>query len=358
MKKLALLLVSVMLSISIVACSDDDGAEVIFYIVRHAETYSNAEHGLYGWRDSPLNDDGINATLYQKTNTNWAAGGLGGIAFQAAYSSTSGRAISTARILMGYPLPLSGHSYTDLSPSINASQGRSGRIITDPRLREINFGRFEGLIMETTATINTGNLAHDVALGPELGPRLGSAVGAQASLYFGLVDYGIVRYEPLIQMGYTIFDFADGIHEIDGRSGSVNIPYLDLVHTAEFLTIQLSPSLNVTVPAPDRTNTKRTVYPAANLPRAESDAQLRYRIEQGIRDIARTESARGEGNVLVVAHGITIMALVDIFGGIEGVASPELIEVGRINNNSVLRVRYRDGNFTIIDHTFRPPLPF
>ena len=323
MKKLALLLVSVMLSISIVACSDDDGAEVIFYIVRHAETYSNADHGLYGWYDSPLTLRGRNRTIEQRACRDRNNGGLGGIEFSAVYSSTSGRAISTARILDGLT-PLEG-ALTDVSPSSNARQGISDRIITDPRLREINFGRFEGLIMTVLPSV------HPLY-------EHGSHIGAQSSLYFALVDQDLAG--PYDIMGnFTIFQFANGIHTLDIRAGSIDVPYLNF---------------NVLPPhQPIETGAINTRSPTALV--AETGAVLRNRIEQGIRAIAQTEAANGGGNVLVVAHGITIMALSYIF---DSSVDPQLVDVGRIRNNSVLRVRYQNGDFTILGRYYwgRSPL--
>ena len=324
MKKLALLLVSVMLSISIVACSDDDGPEVIFYIVRHAETRSNTQHGLFGWYDSELTDDGIEATLYQRTSRDRATGGLGGIEFSAVYSSTSGRAISTARILDGLT-PLEG-ALTDVSPSSNARQGISDRIITDPRLREINFGRFEGLIMYEL----------DSSL-PFYNSMLASALGAQSSLYFALVQAFIVDDFTAIENDYTVFDFATDINQFDTTNiGNVNVPYMVLANPGPV--------------APDFGN-QRSVPPHPGSLVAETGAVLRTRIEQGMRAIAEREAANGGGNVLVVAHGITIMAMANIF---DSSVDPQLVGVAGVSNNSVLRVRYQNGNFTILGKTWRP----
>jgi broad specificity phosphatase PhoE len=65
-----------------------------FYLVRHGETMWNKEHRLQGWLDSPLSENGIsNAKKLQKH--------LGGIAFAAAFSSSSGRAKETLQILVG-----------------------------------------------------------------------------------------------------------------------------------------------------------------------------------------------------------------------------------------------------------------
>ena len=322
MKKLALLLISVMLSISIVACSDDDGPAVYFYIVRHAETESNAKHGLFGWYDSPLTPAGIARTEAQKTDP-WEAGGLGGIVWDAVYSSTSGRAINTARILAGLePLTANNGVVTDISTS--TVQGRSDSIITDPRLREINFGRFEGLVM---TVLDSSSPFY---------PRMGSAIGAQSSLYFALIMVGIVEDPSAIEKDYTVFDFANDINEFDTSTiGNVNVPYLDET---------LLPNVFWATPP-----VLRPVSRHATLV-AETGAMLRTRIDQGMRAIAQREAANGGGNVLVVAHGITIMVMANIF---DSSVDPQLFDVAGIGNNSVLRVRYQNGNFTILSNTWR-----
>ena len=318
MKKLALLLVSVMLSISMIACSsDDDGAVIYFYIVRHAETVSNVAHGLFGWRDSPLTLAGILATENQRDSRDRANGGLYGIDFRSVYSSTTGRAIDTARILRGYTqLGVA----EDVRCSFNSTRGTSGTIITDPRLREINFGRFESLILNTNS----------------------SEVGAQSSLYGALFAEQLNGALPesfhwrennlAIIENFTIFDFADGINWLDDRDDDVFVLEFD--------------------------NDMEPIFPPhlflANHPGgvrvlAESGAVLRNRIEQGIRAIAAEEAAKGDGNILLVAHGITILAINDMATNGE---SPQLIYASRVTNNSVLVVRYRNGEFYIVRDTW------
>ena len=88
-----------------------------FILIRHGETLWNLERRMQGQADSPLSDKGLRqaSLLAQRMKE---------IEFTALYSSDSGRARDTAR-------------------SIAAATGH--RLIEDPRLRERNFGVFEGL---------------------------------------------------------------------------------------------------------------------------------------------------------------------------------------------------------------------
>lgn len=88
-----------------------------FILIRHGETVWNREGRMQGHSDSPLSDIGlIQARLL--------AGRLAQIEFDALYSSDSERAHRTAR-------------------SVAEATGHA--IIVEPRLRERNFGIFEGL---------------------------------------------------------------------------------------------------------------------------------------------------------------------------------------------------------------------
>src|SRR5688572_19962610 len=86
-------------------------------LIRHGETLWNTQHRMQGHADSPLTEDGLRQArqLAQR---------LTQIEFKALYSSDSGRALETARIVAA----ATGHE-----------------IIVDSRLRERNFGVFEGL---------------------------------------------------------------------------------------------------------------------------------------------------------------------------------------------------------------------
>lgn len=90
------------------------------YVVRHGKTMFNTIQRVQGWCDTPLTLDG--------TKRIHALGkGLRGHNFVAAYSSDSGRAIETARIIL---------SELESGPQIPYH--------LDPRIREWCFGSLEG----------------------------------------------------------------------------------------------------------------------------------------------------------------------------------------------------------------------
>ncbi len=91
------------------------------YIVRHGETKLNREGRLQGWIDEPLNESGVE--LARVTGQ-----GLADICFHKAYSSPLKRAYETGEIMLS-----------------ENKAGSSKEIITDDRIKEINFGRWDGL---------------------------------------------------------------------------------------------------------------------------------------------------------------------------------------------------------------------
>jgi probable phosphoglycerate mutase len=89
-------------------------------LIRHGETVWNKERRMQGHSDSPLSEKGLQqARLLGRR--------LGQMKFDALYSSDSGRAHHTARCVA----EVTGHD-----------------IMVEPRLRERNFGVFEGLTRE------------------------------------------------------------------------------------------------------------------------------------------------------------------------------------------------------------------
>lgn len=94
--------------------------EVKLYFVRHGETQYNVEKRMQGFCDSPLTDNGI-------AQARSVGIGLNDIEFKAAYASESQRVVDTATHAIGH---------------------RNIPIITDPRLKEMNFGVLESLVAE------------------------------------------------------------------------------------------------------------------------------------------------------------------------------------------------------------------
>lgn len=87
------------------------------YIARHGETVWNVQRRMQGQKNSELTDRGRQqAALLSKT--------LEDVEFETAYSSSSERALQTARIIVG---------------------NRNIPIIPQDSLREINFGKWEGM---------------------------------------------------------------------------------------------------------------------------------------------------------------------------------------------------------------------
>ena len=102
--------------------------EVTLYVVRHGKTMLNTTDRVQGWADAPLTPEGEDVVE--------AAGrGLADVEFQAAYSSSSGRAYQTAEIILE-------NSETSADLEVNH----------DDRLREFNFGTYEGDLNETMWT--------------------------------------------------------------------------------------------------------------------------------------------------------------------------------------------------------------
>ncbi|MFT3877761.1 MAG: histidine phosphatase family protein [Propioniciclava sp.] len=106
-------------SASAVTCGPDH--KVSLYLARHGKTMLNTVDLSQGWIDAPLTPVGIEGAE--------ALGrGIKDVPFDAAYSSDSGRAIETA----GLVLTEAGQS------------GLIAKLVQDKRLREYNFGTFEG----------------------------------------------------------------------------------------------------------------------------------------------------------------------------------------------------------------------
>lgn len=98
--------------------------EVTFYVTRHGKTMFNTAHRMQGWSDTPLTAAGVEvATQLGK--------GLKDVPFTAVYSSDSGRARETAKLVL-------------------AAAGQSKPIIEEPSLRETCFGSFEGTLESVT----------------------------------------------------------------------------------------------------------------------------------------------------------------------------------------------------------------
>lgn len=98
--------------------SDDN--ELTLYLVRHGKTMLNTTDRVQGWSDAVLTPAG------EEVVTD-AGIGLKDIEFQGVYSSDSGRAIQTADLILA-----------------ENEQSKDLQVQKDSRLREFNFGTYEG----------------------------------------------------------------------------------------------------------------------------------------------------------------------------------------------------------------------
>ena len=94
---------------------------VTLYITRHGKTMLNTSDRSQGWIDAPLTPAGIEVASALGRGLK-----LEGVEFDAVYTSDSGRAIETAEIIL-------------------KEKGQNLEIHKDKRLREFNFGTYEGM---------------------------------------------------------------------------------------------------------------------------------------------------------------------------------------------------------------------
>lgn len=73
---------------------------------------------------------------------------------------------------------------------------------------------------------------------------------------------------------------------------------------------------------------------------AESFSQVEARTQESLKEIAENEIQNGEGNILVVAHGMSILAMLLGLGGDRLFTKP-------LENAAVCKVVYQDGKFTV-----------
>ena len=79
---------------------------------------------------------------------------------------------------------------------------------------------------------------------------------------------------------------------------------------------------------------------AKNWP-AENYTTITARLTAGIEDIVEAETKKGNGNVLIVSHGLSITAMIDTL-----LPSFE-IPAGGLKNASVTIIKYKDGEYTM-----------
>lgn len=212
---------------------------VTFYVTRHGKTLFNTVHRVQGWSDTPLTAAGVSVAED-------LGRGLKGIPFVAAYSSDSGRARQTAKIVL-------------------ASAGQTMPVGEDERLRETFFGSYEG-------------------------------------------EHESVMWEPVAKK----LGFADFASLTQGLSkGQISLK-----------------NMMDTLAAVDPSHT------------TENAAQVKARMQAALNDIARKTRAQGGGNVLIVSHGMAIMAMLEGMTPEENLRAP-------LQNASVTVIADKDGKFTV-----------
>lgn len=102
-------------------------ADVELYVVRHGKTLFNTVHRAQGWSDTPLTAEGMEVAKK-------AGRGLKPVDFIAAWSSDSGRARETAKLIL-------------------AERDKSLPLQEREALREVFFGSFEGDTNENMLTV-------------------------------------------------------------------------------------------------------------------------------------------------------------------------------------------------------------
>lgn len=73
---------------------------------------------------------------------------------------------------------------------------------------------------------------------------------------------------------------------------------------------------------------------------AEGFGQVEARTQESLKEIAENEAEYGDGNILVISHGMSILAMLLSLGG-------DKIFVRPLQNADVCKVTYQDGKFTV-----------
>lgn len=216
--------------------------EVTLYVVRHGRTMLNTTDRVQGWADAVLTPEGQEVVEA-------AARGLKDVEFQGAYSSDSGRAVQTASIIL------------------DENEASDVELEDDWRLREFNFGTWEGDLNHT--------------------------------MWQAIADLRGITLEEFLATSDPEA-FANSVAQLDAANPEA----------------------------------------AKNWP-AEDYATITDRLTESIDDIVADEVKKGNGNVLVVSHGLSITALIDTL-------VPDFeIPAGGLKNASVTTIKYKDGKYSI-----------
>lgn len=241
----------------------DKNAEVTIYLTRHGKTMLNTTDRSQGWIDAPLTPAGVEIAEYLGKGLKAEK-----VTFDAVYSSDSGRAVETANIA------LKNSGQEDLLKNLK----------TDKRLREVNFGTYEGMPNEEMWT----------AIAEKQGKTLDD-------FQAGMAKDGFVN---------TIKGFADTLHELDKAK---------LEELAQ-----------------------KNKVPAADVSwQAEDYQTVIARSKSALDDIVKDAQKNGQKNILVTSHGMTIAALVS------SLDEKAPVPATGLKNASVSKITYKDGQYKV-----------
>ncbi len=241
----------------------DKNAEVTIYLTRHGKTMLNTTDRSQGWIDAPLTPAGVEIAEYLGKGLKAEK-----VTFDAVYSSDSGRAVETANIA------LKNSGQEDLLKNLK----------TDKRLREVNFGTYEGMPNEEMWT----------AIADKQGKTLDA-------FQAGMAKDGFVN---------TIKGFADTLHELDKAK---------LEELAQ-----------------------KNKVPAADVSwQAEDYQTVIARSKSALDDIVKDAQKNGQKNILVTSHGMTIAALVS------SLDEKAPVPATGLKNASVSKITYKDGQYKV-----------
>lgn len=241
----------------------DKNAEVTIYLTRHGKTMLNTTDRSQGWIDAPLTPAGVEIAEYLGKGLKAEK-----VTFDAVYSSDSGRAVETANIA------LKNSGQEDLLKNLK----------TDKRLREVNFGTYEGMPNEEMWT----------AIAEKQGKTLDA-------FQAGMAKDGFVN---------TIKGFADTLHELDKAK---------LEELAQ-----------------------KNKVPAADVSwQAEDYQTVIARSKLALDDIVKDAQKNGQKNILVTSHGMTIAALVS------SLDEKAPVPATGLKNASVSKITYKDGQYKV-----------
>lgn len=108
---------------------EKESSEVVIYLARHGKTMLNTVDRSQGWIDAPLTPAGVEVAEQ-------LGKGLSEVKFDKVVTSDSGRAIETAELVL----------------KNNGQEQLTKEMTKDKRLREYNFGTYEGLMNEEMLT--------------------------------------------------------------------------------------------------------------------------------------------------------------------------------------------------------------